>query len=200
VDPFYNIHCDILPGPQQTAFEENVRQTGGDWPRGFANLAAQHLGDTPFAVLAVRNDTIVGWLRFYRAGDCNVRAQVTRQPPAGKALVIAAASVSADELRRGTARHMIEEAVRQAGRLGLTQVYAVASPDIRAYAAWCNKFMLKDYTSCGFEAVEQIPADSSALRDMVKGAHGQPVQEAVREDGVTETTAIGYSLVRRECE
>jgi hypothetical protein len=60
--------------------------------------------------------------------------------------------------------------------------------------------MLKDYASCGFEVVERISADSSALHDMANGAHGEPVQTSVRGDGVTEGTEVGYCLVKQECE
>ena len=199
VDPFYNIQCDLLSGSDQVAFEENVRTSGGDWSKGFADRAAKHIGDTPFAVLALRDDVVVGWLRFYRAGECNLRAPVASQLPAAKALVICAAAVHTDEISGGTVRQMIAEAVGQAKRLGLSEVYAIASPDIRAYSAWCNQFMLKDYTACGFEVVEQTPSvHDSALYDMANGAHGRQVQTSVREDGITNTYTTSYYLVRRK--
>lgn len=200
LDPFYNIHCDLLPGPQQTAFEDQKRSSKADWYKSFADLGVKHIGDTPFAVIALRDGNVVGWLRFYPAGKCNVRARVKKQPPAGTALVVCAAAVNEDELPHGTARRMIEKAIERCRRLGLSEVYAVASPDIRAYAAWSNKLMLKDYTACGFEVVEKTPADPGALRDMANGAHGKDAQESVREDGITDTYAADYCLVRRKCE
>jgi len=200
IDPFYNIQCDLLSGPEEAAFEKEVRSAGSNWSKSFAELAVQHIGDTPFAVLAMRDSVVTGWLRFYRAGKCNLRAPVATQLQAGKALVIGAASVRMDELSRGTVRQMIREAVEQAKRLGLSQIYAVASPDIRAYAAWCNQFMLRDYIACGFEVVEQAPADESALYDMAHGAHGELVQASIREDEITEAYTASYSLVRQKCE
>ena len=200
VDPFYNIQCDLLPGPDQATFEKMVTSSGADWPESFADLAARHIGDTPFAVLALRDGVVEGWVRFYRAGSCNLRAPVTNRPPAGKALVIGAA-VCTDELSRDTVRSMIEEAVQQAKRLGLTEIYAIASPDIRAYASWCNQFMLEDYAACGFEVVERTPAvQDSALYDMANGAHGTKVQSSVREDGITAPYTTSYCLVKKKCE
>ena len=216
-DPFYNIQEDLLRGPDLGVFLEKSEKAR-DWK--WEELAVQHVGDTPFVILARRDDVWVGWLRFYDAGsvlhayggDSTVVEEWRSRPPAGKALVVGAAVATSfyggprvtEASSRGTVRQLIEEAVGQAKRLGLTQVYAVASPDIRAYAEWCNCFVLRDYTACGFEVLDQTDSDASVLHDMAHGSHGENIQASVSEDGITsvplpsDVYTRSYSLVRKK--
>ena len=170
VHPLYNIHCEL-------AYHDNTQR---DWSVYWRQLSENLPASLPFALAAFESGKLAGYVRFFPADIGTLRyAAADEQERDGHSLLIGAACVDAQANADNLQPLLLARVISYAKAERYRSVRAVGWSDIYPFAMWGESFSQAHYAKTGFVKGAEIQGPEDALQDMLAGAHGKLVKNAL---------------------
>jgi RNA polymerase sigma factor (sigma-70 family) len=185
--PLYNIHCEIGPAKPTHEYKADLDAAGKTWPEHWQDLA-EGLDVDYFALIAIADGKLAGYVRFFPADIARLRGPDEHQVNARDVLAVGNCYVDAIGADDELDVELLRRVTKYASGKKYASIRAFGWSDIRAFAMWGETFPVSIFTELGFRKIATTRGDEGPLNDMLAGAHGPWVKEQVTAAMVGDMT------------